>query len=50
MITIIEGIPELIRGESYIILIVSNPEWQEGTKQFTYKMNDNGTLTLIKTE
>ena len=48
MITIIEAIPEFIRGESTLILVLSNPEWPEGTKQFTYKVNDNATLTLIK--
>ena len=50
MITIIEAIPTLYQGESRLILMVSNPKWPEGTKQFTYKMNDNGMLTLIKTE
>ena len=50
MINIIEAIPVLFQGESQLILMVSNQEWQEGTKQFTYKMNDNGMLTLIKTQ
>ena len=48
MITIIEAIPEFFRGESILILVLSNPEWPEMTKQFTYKVNDNATLTLIK--
>jgi len=50
MITIIEAIPTLYQGEGRLILMVSNPKWPEGTKQFTYNINDNGMLTLIKTE
>ena len=48
MITIVEAIPEFIRGESVLILVLSNPDWPEGTKQFYYKVNDNATLTLLK--
>ncbi len=48
MITIVEAIPQYIRGESMLILVLSNPDWLEGTRQFTYKVNDNATLTLVK--
>ena len=50
MITIIEAIPEYYQGLSRLVLVLSNPDWPEGTKEFMYKVNDNATLTLIRAD